>query len=329
MALLKKNVYFVNGYAFFYFSALSFLRQIMKYSLLTAIVLFSFFACTKEQKAETLAYKSRDYREVKLRLDTLNAKLQAEADSTGTFTFPYTDLVNGKKHLIFFGASHTRDLEHPQFLQIENAFRKMKPEIAFNEGGQIPETLSYPTLDSAVRGNGETGLLKYLCDVSGIKMMNGDMEDIQEFAELQKTIPKDQIYLYMAIERYLNGYKKGYFPSISLEEGWNTKFIPYLRRSDFKLTPEEESLDSLKKIYKHYLQKDFSIDSLMEVQEYYLINDGLLGDVGRATKIARDQALLQKIDNALDQYDKVFVVFGGSHRVAVEPALKQIIDKKR
>ncbi len=301
----------------------------MKYSLLNAILIFSFFSCTKEQQRETLVYKNLDYRLVKLHLDTLNAKMQAEADSTGTYTIPYTDLVNGEKHLIFFGASHTRDPGHPQFAQLVKAFTDMKPEIAFNEGGQISEITTYPTIDSAIRSNGETGLLKYLCDSIGIKMVNGDMDDKQEFASLQQHIPKDQIYLYMAVERYLNGYKRGHFPGMTLEEGWETRFLPYLRRSDFALTPQEESLDSLKKIYEYYVLKDFSLDSLVEMHEYYLIKDGTLGDVGRATKIVRDQALLEKIDNALDQYNKVFVVFGASHRIAVEPSLQQIIDKKR
>jgi hypothetical protein len=66
----------------------------MKYRLLNVFILLSFFSCTKEQQKETLAYKTRDYREVKLRLHTLNAMLQAQADSTGTFTFPYTDLIS-------------------------------------------------------------------------------------------------------------------------------------------------------------------------------------------------------------------------------------------
>jgi hypothetical protein len=48
-----------------------------------------------------------------------------------------------------------------------------------------------------------------------------------------------------------------------------------------------------------------------------------------ATKEVRDQALLMKIDSALNRYDKVLVVFGGSHRIAVQPALEQIINKKR
>ncbi|HEY9048896.1 MAG TPA: hypothetical protein VIN08_23510, partial [Ohtaekwangia sp.] len=79
--------------------------------------------------------------------------------------------------------------------------------------------------------------------------------------------------------------------------------------------------------YKHYLHQDLSLDSLVEVQEYYLLDDGIFGDVGRATKVVRDQALLQKIDQALSKYDRVFVVFGGSHRIAVEPALQQIMKR--
>jgi hypothetical protein len=77
-----------------------------------------------------------DYKTVKLYLDTLNAKLQAQLDSTGTYTIPYTELKRGKKHLIFFGAVHVRDINHPQFPHLVKAFNTMTPEIAFNEGGK-------------------------------------------------------------------------------------------------------------------------------------------------------------------------------------------------
>lgn len=302
----------------------------MKYtSFLFSLILLIVFSCSKEKVQEESEYKVYDYRTVKLYLDTLNAELQKELDSTGTWTMQYEDLSDGEKRLIFFGTSHVRDVSHPQFAQLAKVFINMKPEIAFNEGGQIPADRHYPTRDSAIRHNGETGLLKYLCDSIGIKMMNGDMDDKEEFAALQKEVPKDQIYLYMAIERYLNGYKNGFFPGITLEEGWKNEFIPYLLKSGFELTLQEQSLDSLKKIYKKYLYKDFSLDSLVEVHEYYLLNDGELGEVGRMTKIVRDRALLGKIDKALDEHDRVFAVFGGSHRIAVQPALKQIINKKR
>jgi hypothetical protein len=302
------------------------MRQLFRTTLAFAILCFS---CTKEKREGLKDYTVHDYRTVKLYLDTLNAKMQAQLDSTGTWTMEYTDLSHGKKRLIFFGSSHVRDISHPQFKQIVNAFNKLNPQIAFNEGGQVPENRKYATIDSAILADGETGVLKYLCDSASIKMMNGDMENREEFAALQKEFPTDQIYLYLAVERFLDGYRRGHYPGIALEQAWKDKFISYLVESDFKLSLEAQSLDSLKSLYKKYLGKEFSLDSLEHVYEYYLVNDGPLGDVSRGTKVVRDRALLEKIDKALDQYDRVFVVFGGSHRIAVEPALKQIMTKPR
>jgi hypothetical protein len=304
----------------------------MKTSLTLLILCIAIASCKQknlESGISDTTYITRDYLTVRKYLDTLNAKMQGELDSTGSYTIPYTDLTNGKKRLVFIGASHGRSVGDPQFTLIEKVFKEANPEIAFNEGGQIPEDRIYPSLDSAVRHDGETGCLKYLCDEAHIKMLNGDMDDQEEFAALQKTIPKDQIHLYMAVERFLNPYKHGRYNEMTLEEAYQKKFIAYLDRSKFILTDEEKSFPYLQKLYKHHLNQELVLDSLLEVHEYYLIDECIFGNVGRATKEVRDHALLKKIDEALNKYDRVFVVFGGSHRIAVEPALKQIIRKNR
>jgi hypothetical protein len=51
--------------------------------------------------------------------------------------------------------------------------------------------------------------------------------------------------------------------------------------------------------------------------------------IGRTSKVVRDSVLLSKIDRALDRYDRVMVTFGHGHALAIEPALHQIINKKR
>lgn len=272
-------------------------------------------------------YNVMDYRKVKLVLDTLNAKRREEIDSTGTFTIQYTELTHGKKHLIFFGTNHVRYVDHPQFQVLAKVFREMSPQIAFNEGGEIPKSQKYKSITDGILRNGETGLLKYLSDSIGIDMKDGDMDTRSEFKELLKTIPQDQVYLYMAIERFLNGYRDGYFGKKSIEKSFQDDFISYLEENGFPVTDEERNFDHVKDLYKKYFGEELVLNNLLPVHDYYLIDDGIFGDVGRRTKVVRDEALLSKIDSALYKYDRVFVVFGGSHRIAVEPALKEIIRK--
>jgi len=300
----------------------------MKIHIAAFLTISTFISsCRDKETPSDKIYETRDYLMVTKYLDTINASLQKQFDSSGTYSMPYNDLSHGKKRLIFFGTNHVRDVTHPQFNQLTKLFREMKPEISFNEGGQIPFDRFYPDMDSAIHAGGETGCLKFLSDQANIKMMNGDMEDKEEFAELLKSFPKDQVYLYMAVERFLNPYKQGRFPGITLQEAFDVKFINYLDKSDFPLTQEEKTFTYLEEIYKHYLGADLKLENLIQIQEYYLGDSSVFGNVGRATKDVRDQALLKKIDDALNKYDRVFVVFGASHRVAVEPALKQIIQK--
>ncbi|HEY8937684.1 MAG TPA: hypothetical protein VIM65_20800, partial [Cyclobacteriaceae bacterium] len=274
----------------------------MKIHIAAFLTISTFISsCRDKETPSDKIYETRDYLMVTKYLDTINASLQKQFDSSGTYSMPYNDLSHGKKRLIFFGTNHVRDVTHPQFNQLAKLFREMKPEISFNEGGQIPFDRFYPDMDSAIHAGGETGCLKFLSDQANIKMMNGDMEDKEEFAELLKSFPKDQVYLYMAVERFLNPYKQGRFPGITLQEAFDVKFINYLDKSDFPLTQEEKTFTYLEEIYKHYLGADLKLENLIQIQEYYLGDSSVFGNVGRATKDVRDQALLKKIDDALNK----------------------------
>jgi hypothetical protein len=286
------------------------------------IVLFFilFHSCKKEEKQEK--YPTIDYLTVKLKLDTLNSRFQESGYSPTVSTF-----IKGNKSITFFGASHIRESDHPQFSALADAFKSQNPQIAFNEGGQVPDSVHFTNEKLAIENEGETGLLKMLCDQSSIKMMNGDMTAKHEFAELLSQFPREKIYLYMATERFLNPYKQGFLGKEPIEKVFLKDFVKYLDKYDFKLTEEEKSFDYVRKLYQKHFKQALNLDKLVEVHDYYLINTGEFGKIGRASKQIRDQVLLSKIDEALNTYDRVFVVFGASHWVAVQPALKTIIEK--
>jgi hypothetical protein len=291
-------------------------------AILLAIFFFS-FACTNKE-SNVISYPTYDYLLVKKKLDTINA----EFNKSG-YKPTFLKLTKNNKSLVFFGASHVRDTLHPQFKAVKDAFLAQKPQVAFNEGGQIPEEKTFKSEGEAILEDGETGLLKHLCNQSQIKLINGDMDTAEEFNGLLKAFPKDQVLLYLACERFLNPYKSGFLGDMPIEAAYQKDFLTYLTKYKFPLTTQNKSFPYLKSLYFKYFKKTLELKNLVEVHDYYLLNTGAFGDIGRKSKEIRDQALLLKIDLALDSNDRVFVVFGASHLVAVQPGLQYIIDKKR
>jgi hypothetical protein len=294
----------------------------MRITCLFFIFSITFILSSCVEKDGQATYPTIDYLTVRKKLDTLNIELNAHGYSP-----TITVLSNNNKRLAFFGASHTRTVDHPQFKALQKEFLAQNPQIAFNEGGQVSK--KYNSVDSAILNNGETGLLKYLCDRQNIAMLDGDMSAKEEFAGLLKQFPEDQVYLYMAVERFLNPFKQGYNKNLSFEEAFQKEHVAYLENNGFNLSAEEKTTDYLRKLYAKYFKQPLDLNHLVEVHDYYLTNMGIFGKIGRTSKDIRDQVLLSKIDKALDEYDRVFIVFGGSHWVAVQPALRYIINKSR
>ncbi|MGL4630708.1 MAG: hypothetical protein ACRCVT_05820 [Leadbetterella sp.] len=289
-------------------------------SIFFVFTLFVFCSCKSKTDKKSL-YPTIDYLLVKRKLDTLNAEIKL----TG-YKPTFTTLTKGNKTIVFFGASHVQDSLHPQFEALRRVFIDLKPEVAFNEGGQLPDSLHFRSLGKAIEADGETGLAKYLCDNNGTKLFNGDMDTSEEFKILLKHFPKEQVFLYLAIERFLHPYKNGYLANLPIEQAYQKGFIAYLRKHNFPV--DSESLDYIKTLYMKYFKTPLTMGTLIEVHDYYLMNTGIFGKIGRKSKDIRDQVLLQKIDDSLDTFDRVFVVFGASHWVAVQPALNYIISKK-
>lgn len=287
------------------------------YSTIFTIVAFC-LSC--KQKTTQANYPTIDYLTVRKKLDTLNAIAHHPTVSV---------LKNNKKQITFFGTSHVRETNHPQFKAIEEAFMTQKPQIAFNEGGQVPETEHYDLRNSAILKDGETGLLKFLCDQQQIKLLNGDMNTDEEFAGLLSKFPREQVFLYLGIERFLQPFSQGFEGEMPIEIAFQKSFIAYLEKYKFGPTAQEKDINYLKSLYYQYFKQNVNLNNLINVHEYYLLDTGIFGKIGRTSKCIRDQALLKKIDVALDKHDRVFVVFGASHWVAVQPALKFIIEKER
>lgn len=283
--------------------------------LLIITILPLLFSCKEKSKPERIThYETRDYVKVGQMFDSIKT--------------PYIiDVQNGNKRIVFIGCEHQVEANHPQFVAIEHYFDALKPQIAFIEGGL--DTTHYATRNAGILKNGETGLSKYLSDKTGIKTMNGDMSDSLQFAYTSRYHTQEEWNLYYMIERIIIPFYYDKDKTEPLDTVFSKTTEGYFTRNGFKMSAEQLTLDHFKTVYKKYIGKSFDINNFdMEAFDY--VNDNCkFCAIGRTSKIVRDSVLLSKIDNALNQYDRVIVTFGHGHALAVEPALRQIINRKR
>lgn len=69
------------------------------------------------------------------------------------------------------------------------------------------------------------------------------------------------------------------------------------------------------------------MNAQVELFDYINGGDCRFCAIGRASKMVRDSVLLDKIDNALNHFDRVMVTFGHGHAIALSPALQQVVNR--
>jgi hypothetical protein len=285
--------------------------------LLVITFLSLLFSCKEKSKSEAIThYETMDYVKVGHLFDSIKP--------------PYIiDVKNGNKRIVFIGCEHQMEANHPQFAAIETYFKALQPQIAFNEGGQWADSIHFKTTNAAIKRGGEAAILKYFSDSLGIKMMNGDMSDSLQFAFTSRYHTQEEWYLYYMIERVIIPFYYDKNKTEPLDTVFSKTTKGYFTRNGFKMSAEQLTLSHFKTVYKKYLGQPFDINNF-DIEAFDYINDNCkLCPIGRTSKIVRDSVLLSKIDKALNQYDRVIVTFGHGHALAVEPALRQIINRKR
>lgn len=245
---------------------------------------------------------------------------------------PYViDVSNGNKRIVLIGCEHVRDTTHQQFATIAKYFNDLQPQVAFNEGGQVSDSTHFSSMSEAVSKKGETGCLKYLSDKVGIAMINGDTEDSLEYTLTLQKYPNDKLFLYYVMERVVVPYLYGAYGSMPFEEIYRKAVENWFAAEGFPLAAEERTFSYFEQLYLKYIGVPFTLTLNEHIEKFDYLNgsDCEFCEIGRASKMVRDSVLLSKLDKTLDEYDRIIVTFGHGHALAVEPALKQIVNKKR
>lgn len=220
------------------------------------------------------------------------------------------------------------------FDEIEAKFKEMKPDLVFVEGiihlnrdrDAINKALNQQGRDEIIRNQGEPCFALNLATEAGVAVECPEPDYAEEISYVfEQGFSKEAIfayYLYRIVQQYhqIPGDKM-------LVEEYISMFIPRFQRST-NWDGFDYSIDNLKQIGKTIWgpngdinQCKFRVDPIpwKSRQDSWTI----VNDVCQASSNFREAFILNNIIEATKRNDRIFIVYGQTHAVRQEPALRK------
>ncbi len=263
----------------------------------------------------------------------------------------YADLTNRKlphryelakdgKALIAYGSGHFSNPDNPAFKVIAEDVKNLHPDLILIEGLEAINTISDEekeahrtnatvSAEDILKRHGENAYLASLAIESGIEVQSPEPSraDLNNYA-LERGATKEQIFaeeIATLIHQYnwltdkpsFDEYISGWLERVKIEFGWEG--------FDF-------SMDNFKRILKESTGKEFDLEDKETIKQ---CADPIpwpdqqwngLRAAAQLRNLARDRHIIHEIEEALKTHNKIYIVFGASHLVMLEPALRKMMD---
>jgi hypothetical protein len=216
--------------------------------------------------------------------------------------------------LIYFGAFHTVDAEHPQFSRLERQWRQFAPDIALSEGCLWPVEVSR---SESIRKYGEQGLLRHLAYRDKVPIKCIDPSRRKQAFYLASRYETWQIKLYFVLQQAVINRRMGWKNS---SDNVNTNLSAFNFLPNFAVRPFDYS-DFLYMFGILFPDiKDWRL-----FPAYYFHNEkkgSFLTAIHRDLMEYRNKHMLKLLIKELKKGKRVFAVVGRSHVIVQEPALR-------
>lgn len=238
---------------------------------------------------------------------------------------PYIlNVKKGDKHLIYYGTRHSYNPQDSMFFEIENLFKNLNPDLAFNEGGN-----DWPVIDdrdSTIILTGDPGFIRYLSRENNVPVTSIEPPDSLEYKYLLSKYQKKDVLLMYFCRQIEQLQHQGAMTDKDFIENMNF-FLKEFKSSGMTLSNEEMKIELIIQYYEDFFKTKF-IWREFDVTNYQPIySKTLLNEIMRESTYFRDRFMLDRIEEAFKSNDKIFVVMGGSHLVIQEPVLRYIVEK--
>lgn len=239
----------------------------------------------------------------------------------------FYNISSGNQVLYYFGANHSRNPLDEQYQELrkfwDDFIKKTNKQesFVFVEGGERPVNISE---EEAIHNGAEANLITYLASQHSIKTYSPEPPDKLIFENLLSSFSKDEIIYHEFAKmtcqwnRYAGNkpdysdYTRNFLKNIRASSGW----------IDFDF-----SFENIMKIHKNIFEINFNEN---DGKFFYDITNptielSIINRVCRINSILRDQYILRSIEDYWNRGKNLFIVYGYTHSIMHEPALKKLI----
>lgn len=239
---------------------------------------------------------------------------------------PYIlDIKKDNKHLVYYGARHSFNPTDSMFLDIEKRFNDLKPDIAFNEGGN-----DWPVIngrDSTIKLTGDPGYLRYLCRKNNVQVVSIEPPDSLEYKYMLNKYKKEDVVLMYFCRQIDQLQNQGEFSDNQFEK-YMDNYLKDLKNHGMSLSENEINLNFITNYYEKFFKTKFNWKEFDPTNYQPIYSKTLLNEICRESTYFRDRFIIDKIEESIKTKNKIFVVMGGSHLVIEEPVLKYIVNDR-
>lgn len=258
---------------------------------------------------------------------------------------PYVFHVEGgEKKITYFGdgkkgGGHSFDPDDPQFAEVEKLFHTTKPDLVIVEGigSRIHEAdarekvLGYKRAELTKKA-GQAGFVAHIAFENNVEVDSPEPEEKDLVHHLQSLgFEREEIFvhnMYTIISQYHSLVDK-------------PDFKTYLQRSidlfEKNSTWEgfDYSIENLEEIAKKIWPDDYHFDSPSQVRDDPTPRS-IAGDhqtvvnrIAMESSYYRDAYMIRRIRKYLETKKNILIVFGASHAVMQEPAIRKLMEAQQ
>lgn len=274
------------------------------------------------------------------KFDSLLMSAEAYAESKHEIPYVY-ELNKGDRSLHYFGARHSMNPDDTMFADLRAQMDAYKPDLVIVEGttaarnrkDEVGSWLQSHDVRQAILTAGETGAALKWAQDHKVDYDCPEPTQAEEIIHLEaKGFSRDDIFLY-----YMTRLAEQYYrvPVDERKQTLEAYMNPYIEQFGVSAAwPEYQfTFSNLQNLFNRTFKVDLSLsnpDFLKDVTDPIpwpekVGRQAVTNNVAKESTRFRDQRIVGEIVKSTQKYKRVFVVYGASHAVMQEPAMREAL----